>query len=1499
MTTRRQLLPILSVLLSLSVLAAACGGTAETPRSASGSLGNPVDLSALPNSSESGQRAPAWFGAEVTPVSWVSTSLSPSLVVPGGSGSWTFTLSDLSEGTSSFGTRTYVEVGASTRIPSDLLQNGSTYIWTATSLGQQTVGGSFTVDVQMLDAQQVDSFGGVDVLLSSGEAVYSWSSHTMKSLGGPVGVSLRFQTSNTPSPGVPNGWKLTSSSGSPYQSVTLRPDGSAALHSQSGQVSSYRQGAGATWNPVDLSGEGLNTSGLAPVLLRNADSSWSVTSKTSTSKFVDDDGDGVANLTEIAADGAPMVQQQWERGLLRRVTDPVSNRSVQLIYGGESCPGSSKGFVAAPEGMLCKVSFWDGSTSTISYVGLDDGTTTIGRLTDFPEAGADGASVADVAYDRAGRITRTRSPLVAAAAASSIIGSDDPQFWSSIAYHPDGRVATVTEAAASAGAQRCIRSYDNEGNTSQVNDSCSGRMLRAVTFDGSTFFPVEVTSASGLSTRNTWDLATGQLRSTVDESNRVTTNEYENGNLIRTRGPSRDLTFAQVVDRSYDRTYVGDGEGSSMHGLDVTYWPSTTDRGADAVQELGPLLDGRLANSLDVNWESSPAGNSVGGWSGLMSGGLTVTMPGTYSFASGNDDARLRIANVACEDSGCSSLQLPAGPVAIRVEIESTTPAASIDLTWSGPDTGGVVQSIPTDRLHPQYGYLTETKVLDADASGLNSERRSRSLYSDPSTGRVTGVSNAVGTTSATRYEDDGWRRPVASELPAGNRVAQTWWGDGESAKAPCSGAKSVVQGGAIRQTITPGSNGGDGPSVQQWYSASGAISASRTSNGATQCLIFDRAQRVVGISTQGFGETSEVEIEFGVGSNPLVVATTETKGSTTSTSSVETDLVGRVVRSVDRNGIVTVRTYDPRTGGLATSTSTPPGSRSVVLAYSYDEAGRLTTTSLDGRVVAELRYGDYGLPVKVTYGNGAVSNFSVDAQNNLVGISTTAIGGTWSSSRVLSTSGVTSSSTLSSDGKSSTFVYERDANGRLTQVSLSAGLAPASKTWAYGYDVNSNRISQSTSTNGISGDSFTYSYDRADRLMETNDPAAAGGIEYDDRGNATRVGPDSFVYDAANLLVSATDGSTTVEYQRSASGSVIGKTTVVGSDSTTVRYGAGGFILDAQGNPTAQVTALPGGVQLNRTLGPTPASEWVITTVQGDRFVALDDSGRRSGDVSIFTPFGEQIQGEVSVDAARPDLSWKATEGNESAALRTRIVAMGQRVYVPALGRFIQVDPVVGGSANGYDYANQDPITFTDPSGQRDSSVMDWLGVALVAVASVGASLLVPASAGRATGMVIGAAVGVLAGGINVAVQYFTGGDMTIAVGSVAVGLLAGVVTSGVKFKARWAKMANTSSSEEVAVVASADVLADIEKASAVFDAELPKLSKWEEFLRVRSGSIRKSGAMSRAGSEASNSMELPTNRPPRLHSSGELDENFDVLDHLEKHGNDFGWSNPIWDRR
>ena len=53
--------------------------------------------------------------------------------------------------------------------------------------------------------------------------------------------------------------------------------------------------------------------------------------------------------------------------------------------------------------------------------------------------------------------------------------------------------------------------------------------------------------------------------------------------------------------------------------------------------------------------------------------------------------------------------------------------------------------------------------------------------------------------------------------------------------------------------------------------------------------------------------------------------------------------------------------------------------------------------------------------------------------------------------------------------------------------------------------------------------------------------------------------------------------------------------------------------------------------------------------------------------------------------------------------------VLMGMRLYAPTIGRFLQVDPEPGGSANAYDYVSQDPVDVFDLQGQKPIGSFGW----------------------------------------------------------------------------------------------------------------------------------------------------------------------------------------------
>jgi RHS repeat-associated protein len=75
----------------------------------------------------------------------------------------------------------------------------------------------------------------------------------------------------------------------------------------------------------------------------------------------------------------------------------------------------------------------------------------------------------------------------------------------------------------------------------------------------------------------------------------------------------------------------------------------------------------------------------------------------------------------------------------------------------------------------------------------------------------------------------------------------------------------------------------------------------------------------------------------------------------------------------------------------------------------------------------------------------------------------------------------------------------------------------------------------------------------------------------------------------------------------------------------------------------------------------------------------------------------------------ARPEkYSWLGAD-QVATELPSGVIDMGARSYVPQLGRFLQTDPIAGGSANAYAYTFGDPVNTSDPSGAYTASVQGF----------------------------------------------------------------------------------------------------------------------------------------------------------------------------------------------
>ena len=429
-------------------------------------------------------------------------------------------------------------------------------------------------------------------------------------------------------------------------------------------------------------------------------------------------------------------------------------------------------------------------------------------------------------------------------------------------------------------------------------------------------------------------------------------------------------------------------------------------------------------------------------------------------------------------------------------------------------------------------------------------------------------------------------------------------------------------------------------------------------------------------------------------------VTTVDSAGATRFTKT-ETDLLGRTVKYTDELGTQTRTLYDQVGRVTERWRKLPAATDKKVLGYAYDSFGRASAwtefvSATAGRVTT-TSYDAYGRPIETDRPTSTNPIRIVSAYEANTGRLDTRVSSRTTTTYSQSNLDYSLAGRITQDTETYAWrQYAYDGAGRLVNVAE----WPWTSSRSYAFDANSNRCANATTCA-----SPTFVYNAGDQL--TASPYGSG-YTYDTYGNLDTYvkaggGTVNLDYDSFDHTVRVDDGTTRVDSVLSPDGRVL-RRTVSSPPAVTVTEDRWYGYMDGSDSPAwsqatsggAYTTYLPDLV----VTGTTPSYE--VTDPRGTVVGTVTQAGAWA-----VGSYPDEYGNVASVPASR--LDWFGSQERFVDHPGLDVTRMGVRMYDPHLGRFLSQDPVVGGSANDYDYVNADPINGSDLGGTYCVTGVKW----------------------------------------------------------------------------------------------------------------------------------------------------------------------------------------------
>jgi RHS repeat-associated protein len=889
-----------------------------------------------------------------------------------------------------------------------------------------------------------------------------------------------------------------------------------------------------------------------------------------------------------------------------------------------------------------------------------------------PTPGMRTVAVASFSYDSNGRLAQAWDPRLSS-------------LKTTYTYNADGQVATITPPAEEAWTFAYAPLSTEASGTGRLKSVSRPTLLVSPATATTTYvYRVPVTGSGA-----PYDLGSTEL-ARIGQTDLPT-------DATAVFPPTTAATFgggSLPVPSSYDHATVHylNVDGREVNTADPSGAVSTVehDGRGNVVRELSPANRQRALDQGSATAEEAAIAELLSSLTVYSADGLEVketfgpehdvTLTGT------SDVVRAREHTTNTYDEGTTG-----GPYHLL-----TTTVTSARVT--GEATDRTTESRTTET---EYGVnpaswalgLPTASIVDARTGGLN--LATRSTYD--ANGRVlTQTLPAGGTTTNT----------------AATRVTRYYIAGVDATDAAC-GLKPAWVG--LVCSVSPGGQP-SGTALPTTYTTYDMFNQPRVvtekASGVTvrtTTVTYDSAARLWKTSVTATTGTSlpTVETYYDANGRATETRSLDALGATTALVTRVYNTLGQLTSYTDADSTTSTTTYDVLGRPLVTSDS--KGTQT----YTYDggsEKRGLVTSLVDSHAGTWTAAYDLAGTPTVTWPNGLQSVAAVDETGSQTSLTYAATSGCSGAACTVLSEAVKESvhgQWLGHTSSLSSQEFTYDAAGRLTQVADSVDGACVTRKYTFdaGAAGNSNRTKLETfapDTDG--GCQATTAASTVNSTFDAADRITTSGTVYDALGRTTTV-PDADALDSGNLTVAyhvndlvrsiGIAGGATQTYTLDVDQERVRSWT----DGTTARtnhydgdWDNPAWTQEGVSAWTRNVGGITGDLAAIYS-SATSSAVLQLTNLHGDVVATATTSSTALASTMESTEYGTP-RGTTGMRYAW--LGGKQRAGDTPGGLSI----MGVRLYDPATGRFLQVDPVYGGNANAYTYPN-DPLTMVDLDGR------------------------------------------------------------------------------------------------------------------------------------------------------------------------------------------------------